>query len=395
MPCLLQPHHRFRCGRAGCLSVCLNVLVRVARERSRAVWMTRKRLRPGAQRDRLSPLLAGGPQAAERRQDHPLHRATVTGGTMEQYRGFGHPGAMPRRSVNPAFGRVSHRTFGPVAPCRPRAVPRARRRPAHRARRDRGADRPARRTSSRASWARRTTSPWTARWSTAARRRRRSSARSSSPPATTSSSSARAPTVAIQQRFTVRAGQSVDVVAHKRADSTMSPVLTAFRNDTTPVGPGKVRLTVAAHRGGPAGGHPRRRRRAVPQRRQRRGADPARAGEDLHGRHRARRHDRRADPRPGGPAAEGGHADPRLRDRQRRLRQHGRRSCTACRSRSAAPRRPASSAPATAARPPSGWWTTGLRSRWRPSSPRSARSCSPRPAAARLVRRNLRLRSSR
>jgi hypothetical protein len=51
--------------------------------------------------------------------------------------------------------------------------------------------------------------------------------------------------VAIQQRFTVRSGQSVDVVAHKRADSAMSPVLTAFRNDTSPVGPGKVRLTVA------------------------------------------------------------------------------------------------------------------------------------------------------
>lgn len=52
-------------------------------------------------------------------------------------------------------------------------------------------------------------------------------------------------TVAVEQRFTVYAGQSVDVVAHKRADSTMSPVLTAFRNDTSPVGPGKVRLTVA------------------------------------------------------------------------------------------------------------------------------------------------------
>jgi hypothetical protein len=51
--------------------------------------------------------------------------------------------------------------------------------------------------------------------------------------------------VALQQRITVRAGQSVDVVAHKRADSAMSPVLTAFRNDTSPVGPGKVRLTVA------------------------------------------------------------------------------------------------------------------------------------------------------
>jgi hypothetical protein len=52
-------------------------------------------------------------------------------------------------------------------------------------------------------------------------------------------------TTAIQTRFTVHGGQSVDVVAHKRADSTMSPVITAFRNDTSPVGPGKLRLTVA------------------------------------------------------------------------------------------------------------------------------------------------------
>jgi hypothetical protein len=49
----------------------------------------------------------------------------------------------------------------------------------------------------------------------------------------------------VETRFTVRNGQSVDVVAHKRADSTMSPVLTAFRNDVSPVGPGKLRLTVA------------------------------------------------------------------------------------------------------------------------------------------------------
>jgi hypothetical protein len=49
----------------------------------------------------------------------------------------------------------------------------------------------------------------------------------------------------LQQRFSVRAGQSVDIVAHKRADSAMTPVMTAFRNDTSAVGPGKVRLTVA------------------------------------------------------------------------------------------------------------------------------------------------------
>jgi hypothetical protein len=52
-------------------------------------------------------------------------------------------------------------------------------------------------------------------------------------------------TAKVETRFTVQSGQSVDVVAHKRADSTMSPVLTAFRNDTSPVGPGKLRLTVA------------------------------------------------------------------------------------------------------------------------------------------------------
>jgi hypothetical protein len=50
---------------------------------------------------------------------------------------------------------------------------------------------------------------------------------------------------ALEQRISVKAGQSVDVVAHKRADSAMTPVLTAFRNDTSPVGPGKLRLTVA------------------------------------------------------------------------------------------------------------------------------------------------------
>ena len=49
----------------------------------------------------------------------------------------------------------------------------------------------------------------------------------------------------IETRFSVQGGQSVDVVAHLRADSRMTPVLTAFRNDVSPVGRGKLRLTVA------------------------------------------------------------------------------------------------------------------------------------------------------
>ena len=49
----------------------------------------------------------------------------------------------------------------------------------------------------------------------------------------------------VEAKFSVSGGQSVDVVAHKRADSTMSPVLTAFRNDLSPVARGKLRLTVA------------------------------------------------------------------------------------------------------------------------------------------------------
>jgi hypothetical protein len=163
---------------------------------------------------------------------------------MEQYPGFGHPGAMPRRSVNPAFGRVAHRTFGPVL---------------------------------RAGLALSLalgTALLTAPAATAAPSTGEAYViqgllgetydvvvddevvhRGATPKAIIGPIELAAgnhvielrkgSTVAIQQRFTVRAGQSVDVVAHKRADSAMSPVLTAFRNDTTPVGPGKVRLTVA------------------------------------------------------------------------------------------------------------------------------------------------------
>ena len=56
--------------------------------------------------------------------------------------------------------------------------------------------------------------------------------------------SAQGTTVA-QTRFTVGAGQSLDVVAHLRSDSSMTGTVTAFRNDVSPVGPGKLRLAVA------------------------------------------------------------------------------------------------------------------------------------------------------
>ncbi len=45
--------------------------------------------------------------------------------------------------------------------------------------------------------------------------------------------------------FTVAAGASVDVVAHRMADSAMSPAVTVFPNSTAPVGPGKARLVVS------------------------------------------------------------------------------------------------------------------------------------------------------
>lgn len=46
-------------------------------------------------------------------------------------------------------------------------------------------------------------------------------------------------------RFKVGAGQSLDVVAHLKSDSSMGAAVTAFRNDLSPVGPGKLRLAVA------------------------------------------------------------------------------------------------------------------------------------------------------
>ncbi len=46
-------------------------------------------------------------------------------------------------------------------------------------------------------------------------------------------------------RFQVRSGQSVDLVAHLRSDSSMTATITAYRNDVAQVGPGKLRLSVA------------------------------------------------------------------------------------------------------------------------------------------------------
>lgn len=45
--------------------------------------------------------------------------------------------------------------------------------------------------------------------------------------------------------FTVTAGSSTDVVAHRRADASMAPVITVFPNPEAPVGPGKARLLVS------------------------------------------------------------------------------------------------------------------------------------------------------
>jgi hypothetical protein len=45
-------------------------------------------------------------------------------------------------------------------------------------------------------------------------------------------------------KFKVGAGQSLDVVAHLRSDSSMGATVTAFRNDLSAVGPGKLRLAV-------------------------------------------------------------------------------------------------------------------------------------------------------
>lgn len=51
--------------------------------------------------------------------------------------------------------------------------------------------------------------------------------------------------VIAQARLTVGAGASLDVVAHRRADASMSPVMTVFPNARGPVVRGKARLVVS------------------------------------------------------------------------------------------------------------------------------------------------------
>jgi Domain of unknown function (DUF4397) len=49
----------------------------------------------------------------------------------------------------------------------------------------------------------------------------------------------------VSARFTVPAGGSLDVVAHRAADLAMTAAITVFRNDLSPVAPGKTRLVVS------------------------------------------------------------------------------------------------------------------------------------------------------
>jgi hypothetical protein len=51
--------------------------------------------------------------------------------------------------------------------------------------------------------------------------------------------------VMVSARFTVAAGDNLDVVAHRAADKPGTPVITVFRNDLSSVGPGKTRLVVS------------------------------------------------------------------------------------------------------------------------------------------------------
>jgi hypothetical protein len=52
-------------------------------------------------------------------------------------------------------------------------------------------------------------------------------------------------TVSASSTFTLRTGESFDVVGHPMADASKGDLVTAFRNNLKPVGPGKVRLMVA------------------------------------------------------------------------------------------------------------------------------------------------------
>ena len=51
--------------------------------------------------------------------------------------------------------------------------------------------------------------------------------------------------VIAQSSFTVAAGSSTDLVAHRFSDATRAPTFTAFANDLSPVAPGKARLLIA------------------------------------------------------------------------------------------------------------------------------------------------------
>lgn len=51
--------------------------------------------------------------------------------------------------------------------------------------------------------------------------------------------------VLVSARFSVTVGDSLDVVAHRAADTAMTPLITVFRNDLAAVGPGKTRLVVS------------------------------------------------------------------------------------------------------------------------------------------------------
>jgi hypothetical protein len=48
-----------------------------------------------------------------------------------------------------------------------------------------------------------------------------------------------------EAKFKVGSGQSLDVIAHLRSDSSMGATVTAYRNDLSAVAPGKLRLVVA------------------------------------------------------------------------------------------------------------------------------------------------------
>jgi hypothetical protein len=51
--------------------------------------------------------------------------------------------------------------------------------------------------------------------------------------------------VLLTTRFTIKAGTSTDVVAHRKADTAGTPTVTVYPNDTRPIGRGKSRLVVA------------------------------------------------------------------------------------------------------------------------------------------------------